>query len=153
MDIRKQQAIAELIAGNIFKHSFYVSNVKDSIAGWKEMDNIPYFLNSEEWFGQVVDKVVASAPGHWVAVTMSNDLMQELNVQIPVSQYTPLIFKLLQSGTKTIGEIYETVKSEVKGDFSMEIFEKELDKYCPMFVEIGALYLRHKSILKFPEVR
>jgi hypothetical protein len=58
----------------------------------------------------------------------------------------------LQSGTKTTREIYNAVKSEVKGDFQVESFEKELDKYCSMFVEIGALYLRHKSVPMFQDV-
>lgn len=152
MDIRKQQAIAELIAGNIFKHSIYVSKRKDSVASWKEMDNIPHFSNSKNWFNQMIDKIAVSPPGSWAALTMSAEMIPEINLQIPVSKYTLSVFKQMQSGTMALGEIYRAVKAELKDDLSLEAFEKELNKYCPMFVEIGVLCLRHKSVSMFPVV-
>lgn len=39
-----QQAICELIIGNIIKHSFFVFNQKDTIASLDNLDNIPYFM-------------------------------------------------------------------------------------------------------------
>ena len=43
MDIITQQAICELFIGSIIKHSFYVSNKKDTVATVDDLNNVPYF--------------------------------------------------------------------------------------------------------------
>lgn len=55
MDKITQQAISEIITGNIIKHSFYVSNQKDSVATIDDFDNVPYFYNIANFAKQVFD--------------------------------------------------------------------------------------------------
>ncbi|MDX2050183.1 MAG: class I SAM-dependent methyltransferase [Rickettsiaceae bacterium] len=149
--LKKKRAIAEIMAGNIIKHTFYVSNVKDSVASNLDFENIPVFLHikgvaeyvknylreNTHQEGQMINFMVKTI---WVP--------QGVNISIPLSDLSlPLFENLDQKPHKTIGEIFDNIKS-VRPKASKEDILSEINKILNVFIETGILVLKHKSLVK-----
>lgn len=107
LHIQKQYAIAELIAGNIFVHSFYVSTIKDTVAKLTNIDNIPFFsifhLDCASLYRDMQNN-----PGRNIVLSPTP------NVEITISpgKYTHLVFKYLD-GKRSLRKIFRKIKKEL----------------------------------------
>jgi SAM-dependent methyltransferase len=97
-DLKTQQAMAEIIIGNIIKHEFYVSAQKDSQASFDELDNVPYFYTINDMAKQLYEYLNNNlvAVGTNLSFTVNNSWLKNVNVSIPISELTKHIFKGLK---------------------------------------------------------
>ena len=52
---QQQQSICEIMAGNIIKHSFWVTNRSDStIASFEDLDNVPLFYKYAKYAEDII---------------------------------------------------------------------------------------------------
>ena len=107
LDTRKQYAIAELVAGNIFVHSFYVSRIKDTVASLDNIDNIPFFsmVNID---CESLSREMQNNPGRQVVLSPAKNI----NITLPTGKYTHLIFKYLD-GKRSLRKIFKKIKKEL----------------------------------------
>lgn len=107
LDIRKQYSAAELVAGNIFVHSFYVSTTKDTVANLANLDNIPFFSiplpDCES-----LSRYMQQNPGQEIVLSPT----QNINISIRPGKYTYLFFKYLD-GKRSLRKIFKKIKKEL----------------------------------------
>ena len=138
---KEQLAIAELVAGNIKNHSFYVSNQKETIASVLDMENIPVqSMCGAPDFMEMYEK------GRFGPPNISSGKREERFRQ---GKYSRSIFKY-PDGKRCLREIFDCVKEEFKNP---DISDRELlDDFKPAydyFNSLGWILLRHKSIPPF----
>ncbi len=152
MPIRKQHQIAEIITGNIIKHTFYTSNVKDSIASFDELENVPFFFGIGNFAKQICDYMDNNnVPiGNNVNMTINSVWVPNgINVSLNISGAAKAILKNMQDepNIKTFKEIFALVRKEIKEDLSDQILIEESKKLLQGLVDSGVLLFRHKSAL------
>ncbi|WP_341793917.1 MULTISPECIES: class I SAM-dependent methyltransferase [unclassified Rickettsia] len=142
-----QQAISEIITGNIIKHSFYVSNQKDSVATIDDLDNVPYFHNIANFAKQVFDYIEANPTlvNNGVNFTVNNGILKNVNISVPVFAYTKYIFKYIAE-EKSLGEIFDAIREELKQEITNEALLNEVRSiFTPLF-EASILLLKSKKV-------
>lgn len=152
MDIITQQAICELIVGNIIKHSFFVSNQKDTIASLDNLDNIPYFYGMTGAISkQIYDHIETNAlvAGNIVNFTLNNSLLKDINITIPISNYTKYVFKQMIDGGKSLQEIFDLIREDLQQEISNESLLLEVKNIFSPFFSTGIMLLHDKSVKLF----
>ncbi|WP_367364140.1 class I SAM-dependent methyltransferase [Candidatus Tisiphia endosymbiont of Nedyus quadrimaculatus] len=152
MDIITQQAICELIVGNIIKHSFFVSNQKDTIASLDNLDNIPYFYGITGAISkQIYDHIETNAlvAGNIVNFTLNNSLLKDINITIPISNYTKCVFKQMIDGSKSLQEIFDLIREDLQQEISNETLLLEVKNIFAPFFTTGIMLLHDKSVKLF----
>jgi hypothetical protein len=141
-DTRTQQAIAELIVGNIFKHIFYVSNSKDTIASLDDLNNVPYFVAPAGDLFNIIDK----NPGQIVTATHP----QGMKVKFKPRLNTKFVLKYID-GNHSLKEVFDCVREECK-DTSIKNEELLADFrfVYNLFNSLDWMLLRDKSIAPYP---
>lgn len=155
-DIITQQAICELITGNIIKHAFYVSNKKDTIADYKDLDNVPYFYTNKSFPETIYNYIDQNSHDISENFTASYEIayIGKINIKLPHSKYTKHLFKHLIPGEKSFREIFDAIREDLKEEISDEILSEEITKIIPPLQDSGMILLRHKSIdLKLGNIR
>lgn len=148
MDKITQEAIGELMCGSIIKHSFYVSNAKDTVASFDDLDNVPYFYAAQGVYTQMVKslednpKLIGSAP----SVTISTALVKDVNLNIPISHYSLPILKSM-GDKKSFGEMFDIIRTELVADIPNELLIEESKNLLKPFEEIGAVLLWNKCTI------
>jgi SAM-dependent methyltransferase len=149
MDIVTQRAICEILVGNIIKHSFYVSNQKDSIATLDDLNQIIFMTSSAATFAkQVYDHMEANNSltiGNFITYTINGGLLDKTIINIPISYYTKYIFKQLIDNDKTLLEIFDSVRGELQNEVSNKILLEAIKEIFIPLNEVGIMLLRNKQ--------
>ncbi len=151
MDARKQQAIVEIIAGNIIKHTFYASNLKDPVAKFDDMNNVPFFFGIAGIVKDLCNYLENNAINQAQNVSMTINSVwvpQGINISIPLSEYTLPFLKAMgdEINTKSFGEILEEMNKTLGKKVDEKSYVEFLQKTLPVFVDSGILLLRDKSV-------
>jgi len=149
MDIEKQHAIAELIAGNIIKHSVLISNAKNTQATLDDMDNVPYCYLIANLPEQICDFIEKNPNiiGSTINFPIDNNLgFKDVSVTLPVSICTKTILKQMIGGTKTLTEICDGVRAELGDIITNEAVLGDIKKFSKPLFDTNIMLLRHKSV-------
>jgi len=149
MPIKKQHEIAEIITGNIIKHTFFASNIKDSVAHY-ELENIPFFFSVGNFAKQICDYIDNNnvSLGNNINMTINSIWVPSgINVSLGISAIAKSIFKHMQDepNTKTFKEIFDLVRKDIKDELSDNILIEESKKLLQPLIDSGVLLFRHKS--------
>lgn len=130
-----QQAIMELMAGNITKHTFYLSKTTNTRAKPSDNNNIPYY-NRTKINGEDLAFNIESRNCKNITIKANN----KYSSNITIGKYTTELLRRI-NGEKTIGEIYSEIndKFENKVDASalkldFESLYNELNKFDTMLL-------------------
>jgi len=141
-DNRTRQAIAELIIGNVFKHIFYVSNRKDTIASLDDLSNVPYFVTPAGDLYDMIDR----NPGQPVTVTHP----QGMKVKFWPRRYTKFVLKYI-NGNRSLKEVFDCVREELKDpSVNDEELLTDFRFVYDLFSSLDWMLLRDKSIAPYP---
>lgn len=129
MDKVTREAIFEILTGNIIKHSFYVSNQKDSVAPLDDLDNIPYFHNIANFAKQIYEHLEAnpSTVNGSINFTINNGVLNNVDISMSIFRSTKYIFKYMAE-EKSLREIFDAVRSELNQEISNETLLNEVNK-------------------------
>lgn len=148
MDKIKQQTICEIMAGNIIKHSFWVTNRTDStIASFEELNNIPYFTKKNRYAEDII-KFLEENPDH-VGLPVSFDIecwAQPMNISFMTSPLTKHVLEALIPQTRTLLENLDFTIAAVGREVTTQEFKTEINNVFATLVRTGDLYLRHKTV-------
>ncbi len=144
LDREKREAIAELIAGDLIKHVFYVSNQTDTIAVLDDPDNVPFLLYTPIDTQKLHDTILGN-PGQQIVLKRPDGFA----IGIRPRKYTHLIFKYLD-GNRCFGDIFEHIRHDLEQpDLNdQEIFED----FLPIFTAFNNgdwLLLRDKCVDRY----
>lgn len=142
---RRQQAIAELVAGDLTRHNFYVARDADRVAKLDDLKNVPFYFLAPP--GDIADWM-EHHPGQ--AVSVKSTLYQS-NLEIRPGKYTKHIFKYLD-GERSLKEIFEEVRKEVALSERQLTDDELLREFKPIyerFNAVGWMLLRHRSVGPF----
>src|SRR2546425_1184343 len=142
---RQQQAIAELIAGDMIVHNFYVARRADTVASLDDLRNVPfYFLDPPRNVLELIER--SSGPSVKVASTL-----YAAPVEFVPGLYTRDLFKYLD-GEHSLKEIFEQIRRD-HGKTEQQLSNDELlNEFRPIyqqFNDLGWMLLRHRSVGKF----
>jgi SAM-dependent methyltransferase len=145
---KDQQAIAELITGDLIVHNCYAARQSDTIAVLDDLRNVPfYFLYEPENIADLIEK----RPGQ--SVTVKGDLFDATIEFIP-SRNTKAIFRHLD-GERSLKEIFELVRKGAgvgEPDLPNTQLLEEFRPIYEIFNNVGWMLLRHKSVGKFRSI-
>ncbi|MDY6991501.1 MAG: class I SAM-dependent methyltransferase [Pseudomonadota bacterium] len=141
-DQKQQQAIAELIGGNIQKHLFYAANQPNTIARLDDLDNVPFLSSTIQV--NIAD-LIGKQPGQVVTLFQPNGI----NVEFQPRHYTQAIFSHLD-GHNSLKEIFAQVRHDFQDDTLLD--HTLLEDFRPIyqaFNYLDLMLLRHKTISRF----
>ena len=145
---KDQQAVAELIAGDLIVHNCYAARQSDTIAGLDDLRNIPfYFLYEPENIADLIEK----RPGQRINV---KGPLFDATIEFMPSPYTKHIFRCLD-GERSLKEIFELIRKEAGLDDQQLPNARLLEEFRPIydaFNNVGWILLRHKSVGKFRSI-
>ncbi len=145
---KEQQAVAELTAGNIGMHIFYVSNATITIASPDECDNIPYFFRySVTNLHKAIELNEDKGAGEFVVVHPEG-----FTVRFQPGKYTKYIFQYLDE-KRSLREIFNEVRREFNNDVPDEELLLAFKVLYEKFNAFDWMLLRHKSIPAFKTVK
>ncbi|WP_121543108.1 class I SAM-dependent methyltransferase [Candidatus Rickettsia colombianensi] len=147
MDKVTREAISEILTGNIIKHSFYVSNQKDSVASFDDLDNIPYFHNIANFAKQIYEHLESnpSAVNNVINFTINNGVLNNVNISISIFRSTKYIFKYMVE-EKSLREIFDAVRSELNQEISNEVLLNEVKNVFIPLLNTNVLLLKSKDL-------
>ena len=147
MDKVTQEAICEILTGNIIKHSFYVSNQKDSIASLDDFDNVPYFYNIANFAKQIYEYLESNAStiSNVINFTINNGVLNNVNISMSVLANTKYIFKYMAE-ERSLGEIFDMVRKELNKDISNKVLLNEVKNVFAPLLSTNILLLKSKSL-------
>lgn len=150
-DIIEQKAMCEIITGNIIKHSFFVSNQKNSIASFDDLDNVPYFYTIQGLAKQIYDHLEANPQtvGGSVNFSWKSELAGDLNVTLPVTSFTKYLFKYMIGETLSFKEIFDKTRAETGEKLDDKVLVQQVKNTLTILHEAGALLLRNKNVGPF----
>jgi SAM-dependent methyltransferase len=144
LPIRDQQAIAELMVGNIIKHSFFTSNNKDSIASFDDLDNVPYFYRLNQDTPKQFFDYLNSNPEH---TSLKIDCPHGVAITLPVTKHAKFIFKHMSGNKNSFKDIISLVEKDVGNKIPKKDLLAEIKILLVPIKEAGILLLRDKSSL------
>jgi 2-polyprenyl-3-methyl-5-hydroxy-6-metoxy-1,4-benzoquinol methylase len=150
--VRKQHEIAEIMCGNIIKHTFYASNVKNATASIKDINNVPQIFGVANLMPQINEYLSGSSyeDGKNISMTINTPWVPSgLKITIPVSPLTKHFIKNMSDDVNknSLGEIYEKVRSSVGKKIKDVELEKEADSIISLLTDSGIMILKDKSLV------
>ena len=148
MPIREQQAICELMAGNIIKHSVHISKKKDTVADFDDLDNVPYAFNSPSLVESIVKFIEENentVMNKAVQYTFKDCMQREMKMNLAVLPHTKYLFKYFDKGTMSLKEIFAAVRAETGVKTSDKDLSVEFNYNLRPLYTMGCVLLRHKS--------
>ena len=129
LPLRQQQAIAELVAGNILVHQFYVSRKRDTVARLSDIDNIPFFFMFD-LDGISLHQQMLGSPGRDVILCPTPNI----KLSIRPGRYTHLFFKYID-GKRSLRKIFKKIKKDLgkAGVTDADL----LDDFAPVFKSLN----------------
>jgi ubiquinone/menaquinone biosynthesis C-methylase UbiE len=152
LKLAEQQGIAEIMTGNIIKHSIYISNAKNVVASFDDLNNVPYFYTIQNLAKTIHDYIEANPAiiGKMVAFSWDSELAGKLNLTFPVAHYTKYLYKHLISEDKSLKEIFDLVRKDLDSKVTDAELLTEFKKSLLPLQDAGALLLRDKSVGPYP---
>ena len=138
LPVRKQQAIGELMAGHIMRHSFYVSDQEGTVADLNDLDNVPFFFHAPP---TRLDETMAANPRGRVNVTFSGGL----GLSFQPGQWTHYLFMYLDGWT-SLGEIFDRARKETGASVSDTELLAEFRPIYKVLKDFDGVLLRHRSV-------
>ena len=148
MPLKEQQAICELMSGNVVKHSLWISKQKNTAAIFDDLDNIPVMFNAGGIAKKIVD-FIEKNESQVMNKVIPYTFQKHMNLSFSISFHTKSLFKFLDAGDKTFHEIFELVRQDTNSKASDQQLWDELIVNLAPLCSVGALLLRHKSIRPF----
>ena len=145
---KEQQAIAELITGDLIVHNGYIGRHKDTVAGLDDLRNVPfYFLYDPENIADAIEKY----PRQPVKV---KGALFDTTIEFIPGPYTKHIFRHLD-GDRSLKEIFEQVRKDAglsEPELSNAQLLAEFRPVYEAFNNVGWMLLRHKSVGRFRSI-
>lgn len=152
LPLREQQAIGELMGGNIITHEVYVSKKKNTVVDFSDFDNIPFIFNTPNLCQQIIDLIENGGEGvmnKYVPIQISDSKKREMGINLAILPHTKYLFNQLKTGDKSFSEIFELVRKDTGSKSSdQELWNEFVVNLVPLY-SIGSLLLRNKSIKPF----
>jgi ubiquinone/menaquinone biosynthesis C-methylase UbiE len=152
LDIIRQQEFCEIMCGDIIKHNFYVSNQRNSVASFDDLDNVP-FVNPHINNGVVAATAYEAITPEMISATVAIELVGDyrpINIKLPVSKYTKCFFKHVVAKNKSLAEIFTNVREEMGISDSDQVLLADFKNTFKLLEKAGGLFLRDKQIPEFP---
>lgn len=147
-DIISQQAICELIVGNIIKHTFYVTNSNEPSASLDDLNNIPYFYSvqnvPQQLFNALEQNTVADSKT--ISFKLDTPFCKNINMTLPISTNSKYIFQQLIEGNKSLKEIFDGVRSSSLNKIANNTLLQETKALLSPMIDSGILLLRNKKV-------
>lgn len=140
--IREQQGIAEIMVGNIIKHSFFVSNNKDAIASFDDLDNVPYFYRLNQNTPGQFFEYLNSNPDH---TSLKIDCPHGVTITLPVTKHAKFIFKHMMDNKNSLKDIFSLIEKDVGHKIPKKDLLEEVKTLLVPIKDAGILLLRDKS--------
>ena len=138
-DKKKQQAIMEIVVGNIFKHTIYAASKENSKASLDDMDMVPFFHNITP---TGINEFMEKNPGQQISFNHQNGHKVIINPKT----HTKLIFKYLD-GMRTFGDICEAIRKDMNDPkITNEMIMDDFKAMFETFIKLDWMMLRHKSV-------
>lgn len=147
----EREAICEIMAGNIIKHSVHITKKKKTLADFQDFNNVPFLYNSQTISTEIhdfVEKHEQQLMNKAVQFTLTDSLQREMNVSLAVLPHTKCLFKHLD-GKNSFQEIFDKVRKETKTKVNDQDLWNEFYLNLKGLHAVGALLLRHKSVPEF----
>ena len=140
----EQEAMSEILCGNITKHMCYVSKRSDTKASLNDMDNVPYFMESIPE-GIVNDMTRFGPPPPEGALLDVSWIRWQRTITVPllVSTYTKHFFSAMLSKERSFQEIKDYINQRIP--ISDEDFQTERNSLL-VFELTGDLLMRKKTV-------
>ncbi len=152
LPLREQQAVAELMAGNMNRHCFYATQSKDAAARLDELDNVPFFfLGFESIKGAELSEHMRKNPGQHV---MLKDPQTGVTLDLAPGRYSRQLLRYLD-GERSLREIFRLAKNDESLGGAGVTDDQLLEDFRPIFDLFNAaegMLLRHKSVGRFPGI-
>jgi SAM-dependent methyltransferase len=147
MDIVKQQAICELIAGNVIKHTAYLTKSKKNVsASFEDTDNVPFFYAVANVAANAYKYINENPSAPVITITLNTSWLKNVAINIKVNAFTKHIFNHMSGKPKSIKEMFDGAKKDMKSDFSEKVFVDEVKATLSPLVDVGVLLLANKSV-------
>ncbi|MDX1917470.1 MAG: class I SAM-dependent methyltransferase [Rickettsiaceae bacterium] len=149
LPLAKQQAIAEIITGDVIKHTIYLSNITNSVASCFEEDNIPFFHEITNLSTNIKDYLQnnQTPPGVIFNFNFKKSWIPDgVSVNIMITKFTLSFFEAIGEGNeKTIGEIIDEIHLKHPESTRAEILA-DIKVIMDIFIECSLLLLRRKQL-------
>ena len=153
MDIKTQQAICEVMCGNIIKHSIHISKNKDTIADYTDLDNVPFILyNADQMCQYIINFIDTNAHevmNKIMKYTITDSYKRSMDINILVLPSTKYLFKYLEKGEMSLKEIFAAIRAETGSNSSDKQLLNESLSNIQSLNTVGSLLMRHKSVKPF----
>ncbi len=153
MDLREQQAVAELLFGDILKHTFYATiNAEPQIASLDDPDMMPYFT-LEEVNGVALARACAGSAGKPLKIALEQS---QVSFSLQPERISKCLFESID-GDSTLEQIIhrtaERFVSETGDQASPQEIRQVFLRAYKVLNTFDLLLLRHKSIPAYPPIR
>lgn len=144
----EQQAICELIAGNVIKHTVYLTkSKKNPTASFEDLNNIPSF----SFIGNIAEQTHAyleqNPSLHHVTVTVNTSWLKQTPITIKVTPNVKAFLKHLSAKKqKTLQEIFDAIRKELNPQAKDKDLINEFEAFAKPFVHHGVFLLRDKTV-------
>lgn len=153
MPRRKREAIAELMGGNIIKHSVLISKREDSAADIDDIENmVPFIFDSNKICDEIfefIDSKENAVMNQRFNYQIQDSIKRTMNVVLFVFPHTKYFFKYLKDGKYTFKEIYDKVRKETKTTASDEELHREFKLNFNSLLMLNKMHLRDKAVKPF----
>ena len=144
----EQQAICEIITGQIIKHGFFVSNQKSSIASFDNLDNVPYIYTINGLAKQIYEHLEVNPHllGSMVNFNWKSELCGDVKISLPVTSFTKYLFKYMIGENMSFREIFDATIAEVGEKVDDKLLIQSVKNTLTILQDAGALLLRNKNV-------
>lgn len=148
LDLKKQQAIAEIIVGNLVHHSVYLTKGKSStVANFDNLNNVPYYWSIDPNTPEKLYEFLSQNPNSaTVTLTINSVWLNNFPAIAPVTPLTRHIFKAMIGGSNTLKEIFDQVRKDTNSKITDAELSKEMQTIFGDVIKAGVLLLRDKSV-------
>jgi 2-polyprenyl-3-methyl-5-hydroxy-6-metoxy-1,4-benzoquinol methylase len=152
LPVPEQQAVAELIAGNIDRHCFYAMQSAGTAATLDELDNVPFFfLGYASIKGKDIAEHIRKNPGQRLKFT---EPTTTITLVLAPGKYSEQLLRHLD-GERSLREIFELARNDMPSGGAGVTDAQLLEDFRPIFDLFNAaegMLLRHKSVSRFPGI-
>ncbi len=144
----EQQAICEIITGQIIKYGFFVSNQKSSIASFDNLDNVPYIHTINGLAKQIYEHLEVNPHllGSMVNFNWKSELDGDVKISLPVTSFTKYLFKYMIGENMSFREIFDATIAEVGEKVDDKLLIQSVKNTLTILQDAGALLLRNKNV-------
>jgi ubiquinone/menaquinone biosynthesis C-methylase UbiE len=152
LPVPEQEAIAELMAGDMDRHSFYATNSDDTVANIDDLDNIPFFfLDFETLAGRDIAEYMDRNPGKHLQLKNASTGM---TLDLHPGKYSSQLLRHLD-GDRSLREIFQLARNEgpLKGaGVTDDQLREDFRTIFELFNGVEGMLLRHKDMRRIPGI-